>query len=119
VKNNLRLLVYAPTLRQRIPPRRVGKAVDDTAWNRAFGREFDFPYFTQGYVDADLGRDTVITDLIQQIKDGYALADASGNVLQTYRQLPNAEKARDSAVLRIIPEVDVESEADQADLGLT
>ena len=93
--NDLRLLAYVPNLLE-------------SARKHCAGREEQFPYFRQGYVDMDLGRHTEWTDVIREATEGYALADKAGKVVQTYRSLLNAEQARLNAVIRVVPEVEIE-----------
>ncbi len=98
--NDLRLLAHVPDL-------------IDAAREHCAQREGSFPYFRKGYVDMDLGRHAHWTDAIATATKGYALADKAGNIVQTYRSLLNAEKARDAAVIRVTPEVEVEPDDDE------
>ncbi len=93
--NDLRLLAFVPNL--------IAAAREHCAQ-----REGRFAYFHKGYVDMDLGRHAHWTAAIAEATEGYALGDKAGNVVQTYRELLNAEKARIAAVIRIAPEVEVE-----------
>lgn len=93
--NDLRLLAHVPNL--------MTEARIECAQ-----REGHFAYFRKGYVDMDLGRHAHWTNAIRTATEGYALADKAGNIVQTYRELQNAEKARAGAVIRIAPELEVE-----------
>jgi len=111
VSNGLKLLAYVPTLRQSMPPTVLKNGrTDDSRWIQTFYREFGFPYFDQGYVSLDLGRDTQMTDAIRKHITGYAIADEQGHVVQTYTDLGFASRARDGATLQIVPQVIAEPE---------
>lgn len=67
------------------------------------------PYFAQGFVSIEKPRDAAYSDDIVKATEGFALADAAGNVLAEFKTASEAEKARSGAKLRLevsVPEAE-------------
>ena len=67
--------------------------------------EARFPYFAQGFVNADLPRSSAYSDDIVRATVGYGLADERGNVLGEFASAKDAENARKNARLELKVEV--------------
>lgn len=111
MKNDLRLLAHVP---QILNAEKGDELFNVGEYIRE--REGKFAYVAGGWCDIDLGRHTVQTDAIRVAAEAvtaagakaYALADKSGRILQRYSTITAAEKARDNAVIRLQPELEVE-----------
>jgi hypothetical protein len=63
--------------------------------------EARFPYFAEGFVDADTPRDSAYTLDVVTATKGWGLADEAGNVLGKYETALEAEEARKGAKLTL------------------
>ena len=76
--------------------------------------EARFPYFAQGFVNADLPRSSAYSDDIVRATVGYGLADAQGNVLGEFETAKEAEAARKNARLELPVEVPTAPKVERA-----
>lgn len=100
--NNLKLLAKCPDL-NALTREAVGYEVRTTVGGGVVKvpLEARFPYFAQGFVDADKPRDSAYVDDIVRDTVGWGLADESGNVLGEYDTAQEAESARANATLKL------------------
>lgn len=106
--NNLKLLAKCPDLNV-LTREAVGYEVRTTVGGAVVKvpLEARFPYFAQGFVNADVPRDSAYVDDIVTATEGWALADESGNVLGEFESAQDAENARSNATLKlevVVPE---------------
>jgi hypothetical protein len=96
--NGLKLLVHCPNL-DPITKEAIGWEIRTGVGGKVtrIPLESMYPYFAEGYVDADKPRDSAYTnDVVAECK-GWGLADANGNVLGQYATVAEAEEARKNA----------------------
>lgn len=112
----LTLLAYCPELDE------ITK--DAIGWETRIGAggqqtkiplEARFPYFADGFVNADQPRDSAYTVDIQRAVKGWALSDESGRILGKYKTVAAAENARQKAVLKLEVEVEDDDEDEDSD----
>lgn len=102
MNTNLTLLAFCPNLDAMTKeacgweprPQRGGRVL-------RVPTEAAFAYFDEGYINADKVRSSAYTDDIVKATEGWALADASGNILGKYDSVTDAEYARNNSVMKL------------------